>query len=92
MGWPTPCTVLQHAAVRQGDRASCQTMSCPVATVGSGAFPQDVKPPGLNIWWSVDRMGTCDPILSCQAFNVTVSRGPNSDGAYPVLEPLGHGC
>jgi hypothetical protein len=38
--------------------ASYQVMSCPVIAVGGGAFLGHVKPPGLNIWWSVDRMGT----------------------------------
>jgi hypothetical protein len=37
-------------------------------------------------------MGTWDPVLSCQAFDVTASRGPNSDGAYPVLEDPRRGC
>jgi hypothetical protein len=27
--------------------------------VGGGAFSRDVKPPGLDIRWSVDRLGTC---------------------------------
>jgi hypothetical protein len=39
--------------------ASYQTLSCPIIAVGGGAFPEDVKPPGLDIWWKVDRMGTC---------------------------------
>jgi hypothetical protein len=55
MGWPTPYTVLQHVAVRRGDKVVCQVMSCPVAVVGSGAFLGDMKPPGLDIWWSVYR-------------------------------------
>jgi hypothetical protein len=28
--------------------------------VGGGASPGDAKPPGLDICWSVDRLGTCD--------------------------------
>jgi hypothetical protein len=27
--------------------------------VGGGAFPGDVRPPGLDIRWSVGRPGTC---------------------------------
>jgi hypothetical protein len=54
-----PCTILRHVAVRRGHKASCQVLSSPVVTVGSGAFAWDVKPPGLDIGWSVDRMGTC---------------------------------
>jgi hypothetical protein len=38
--------------------ASCQVLSCPVAKVGGGASSRDVKPPVLDIWWSIDRMGT----------------------------------
>jgi hypothetical protein len=72
--------------------ASCQALPCPITAVGGGAFPGDVKPPGLNIWWSVDRLVTCGRILPCQAFNVTASRGPDSDGAYPILEVPGRGC
>jgi hypothetical protein len=30
--------------------ASYNVMSCPIATVGGGAFLEDVKPPGLDIW------------------------------------------
>jgi hypothetical protein len=26
---------------------------------GDGAFPGDVKPPGLDIWWSIDHVDTC---------------------------------
>jgi hypothetical protein len=26
--------------------------------VGGGTFPGDAKPPGLDIYWSVDRLGT----------------------------------
>jgi hypothetical protein len=59
---------------------------------GGDASPGDVKLPGLNIWWSVDHPGTCGPILSCQAFNVAASQGPNSDGAYLVLEAPGCDC
>jgi hypothetical protein len=33
-------------------------MSCPVAVVDGDASSGDVKPPGLDIRWSVDRMGT----------------------------------
>jgi hypothetical protein len=58
MGLPTPCTVLRLVAIRQGDRASCQALSCPVTVVGGGASPGDVKPPGLDIWWSIEHMGT----------------------------------
>jgi hypothetical protein len=54
-----PCNVLRNATNRRGDRASCQAMSCPVAAVGGGTSPGDVKPPGLDILWSLDRMGTC---------------------------------
>jgi hypothetical protein len=32
---------------------------CPIAALGSGAFPGDVGPPGLDIRWSVGRPGTC---------------------------------
>jgi hypothetical protein len=32
---------------------------CPVAAVGSGSFSGDAKPPGLDIWWSVDHLDTC---------------------------------
>jgi hypothetical protein len=55
---PTPCTVLRLAAIRRGDRASCQALSCPIAVVGGGASLGDVKPPGLDISWSIDRVGT----------------------------------
>jgi hypothetical protein len=66
---------------------------CLVAVVGSDAFSGDVKPPppppGLDIRWSVDHLGTYGPVLSCQTFHVTASRGPNSGGVYPVLEAPG---
>jgi hypothetical protein len=26
---------------------------------GGGVFLGDVKPPGLDIWWSIDRVDTC---------------------------------
>jgi hypothetical protein len=29
--------------------------------VGGGTFQGDVRPPGLDIRWSVDRLGTCGP-------------------------------
>jgi hypothetical protein len=54
-----PDTILWPVAVRRGDMASCQILSCPIAAVGGGAFPGDAKPLGLDIWWSVDCMGTC---------------------------------
>jgi hypothetical protein len=59
MGEPAPCTVLRPAAVRRRNMASCQALSCLIAAVGGGAFPGDVKLLRLDIWWSVDRMGTC---------------------------------
>jgi hypothetical protein len=34
-------------------------LSCHITTVGGGTSLGDVKPPGLDIWWSIDRMGTC---------------------------------
>jgi hypothetical protein len=46
---PPPRTILQHVAIRRGDIASYQALSCLVAIVGSGAFPGDVKPSGLDI-------------------------------------------
>jgi hypothetical protein len=36
----------------------CQALSYPVTAVGSGASLADVKPPGLDIWWSIDGVGT----------------------------------
>jgi hypothetical protein len=33
------------------------------AVVGNGALPRDVNPPVLDIWWSVDRLGTYSPVL-----------------------------
>jgi hypothetical protein len=59
MGYPATYTVLHPTAVRQEDKASCQALSCPIAAVDGHSFPGDVKPPGLDIWWNVDRMGTC---------------------------------
>jgi hypothetical protein len=56
--------------------------------VGGDASPGVVKPPSLDIWWSVNRPSTCDHVLSCQAFNAAAFRGPDSGGAYPVLEAL----
>jgi hypothetical protein len=35
------------------------SQSCPIAVVGGGVFLEDVKPPGLDIWWGVDCVGTC---------------------------------
>jgi hypothetical protein len=58
-GLACPCIILWLAAVRQGDMASCQALSCPIATVGGGASPGDVKPPSLDIWRSIDCVGTC---------------------------------
>jgi hypothetical protein len=54
-----PYTILWPAAVRREDKASRQTLSCLVAAVGGGAFLGDVKPSGLDIWWRIDRLGTC---------------------------------
>jgi hypothetical protein len=31
-------------------------------------------------------VGSCCYVLSCQALNVTASRGPGSNDAYPVLK------
>jgi hypothetical protein len=28
----------------------------PLLQCGGGTFPGDVKPPGLDIWWSIDRV------------------------------------
>jgi hypothetical protein len=33
--------------------------------VGGGAFPGDVRPPGLGIRWSVDHPGTNGPGTRC---------------------------
>jgi hypothetical protein len=38
----------------------CEALSCLVVAVGGGAFSKDVKSASLNIWWRVDRMGTCN--------------------------------
>jgi hypothetical protein len=57
-GLANPYTVLWLVAVRQGDRAACQVMSCPNIAVGCGAFPGDAKPMSLDIWWSVDCLDT----------------------------------
>jgi hypothetical protein len=59
--------------------------------VGGGTFSRDAKPPGLDIWWRVDRLSTYGPVLSCQAFNAAAPRGPDPDDAYSVLEAPGHG-
>jgi hypothetical protein len=37
-------------------------------------------------------VGTCDHVLSCQALNAAIYRGPGSGGAYPVLKAPGRGC
>jgi hypothetical protein len=34
-------------------------------------------------------MDACDYVLSCQALNVTASRGPGSGSAYPILKAPG---
>jgi hypothetical protein len=34
-----PCIVLRPTAIRRGDSASCQALSCPITAVGGGAFP-----------------------------------------------------
>jgi hypothetical protein len=39
----------------------CQPLSYLVAAVDGGAFPGDVKPPGLDICDGVDCMGTYSP-------------------------------
>jgi hypothetical protein len=39
----------------------------------------------LSTYYQV-RVGAYGHVLSCQAFNTTTSRGPNSGGAYPVLK------
>jgi hypothetical protein len=56
-GLAYPCTVLPPAAIRRW--VGSQKLSCPIAAVGGGAFPGDVKPQGLDIWWRVDRTGNC---------------------------------
>jgi hypothetical protein len=33
-GLACPCTVLWHVAIRRGDKASCQALSCPIIAVG----------------------------------------------------------
>jgi hypothetical protein len=38
------------------------------------------------------RVGACGHVLSCQTLNVTASRGPISDGAYPVLKCPRRSC
>jgi hypothetical protein len=43
----------------QGGMPSCRASSCLVTAVGGDAFSEDVKPPGLDIRWSVNRMATC---------------------------------
>jgi hypothetical protein len=60
--------------------------------VGGGTFLGIVKPLGLDIQWRVDHLSTCGLILSCQAFNVAASQGPDSDGAYRVPEAPVRGC
>jgi hypothetical protein len=46
-GLACPYTILCPATTKRGDRASCQALSCPITAVG------------FNIWWRVDRLGTC---------------------------------
>jgi hypothetical protein len=70
-----------------GPARRCLVLSLQRVVVPS---PRDVKPLSLDIWWRVDRLGTCGVVLSCQTFNVAASRGPDSGGAYPVLEAPGH--
>jgi hypothetical protein len=54
-----------------------------------------------DVWWRRDGfqlssaccqvdVGACGHVLSCQALNVTVSRGPGFGGAYPILEAPRH--
>jgi hypothetical protein len=37
------------------------TRRCLVSSLqwGGGTFPRDVKPLGLDIWWSIDRVDAC---------------------------------
>jgi hypothetical protein len=86
-----PLHALWLATVRPRDSASYQALSYPIAAVGGGVFLEDVNPLGLDIWWSVDHPSTCSHILSCQAINIATSQGPDSDGAYSVLQALGRG-
>jgi hypothetical protein len=39
--------------------AICQVLSCLIDVVGGGTFPGEAKPLALDIWWGVDRLGTC---------------------------------
>jgi hypothetical protein len=54
-----PTTYSRQMGSGRGGRPSCQASSCLVTAVGGDAFPEDVKPPGLDIRWSVNRMATC---------------------------------
>jgi hypothetical protein len=47
------------------------------------------SPSSMDIWWRVDRSGTCIPVLSCQTDIAVASCGPDSSGAYQALEGLG---
>jgi hypothetical protein len=54
---PTPSYGLRPSDGRIGPPARrCLVL---LLQSGGGASPMDVKAPGLNIWWNIDRMNTC---------------------------------
>jgi hypothetical protein len=55
-GLSYPYTILQPAVIRRGDMASLPGTI--LSHCYSGHLFRDVKPPGLDIWWRVDSLGT----------------------------------
>jgi hypothetical protein len=53
MGYPAPWTVLWSAVVRQGDKASCQALSCPIVLPWVVASFRGVQSPWVWIFHGV---------------------------------------
>jgi hypothetical protein len=78
--YPTFCSYqTREQGFQLGDVLSHQV------AVGGGPFPGDPKPPGLDIRWSVDRLGTCINELYMEYIVFTKTRFTlcqNHYGAY----------
>jgi hypothetical protein len=58
MGWPAPAPSYGMWPSDEETRPPARRYLVPSLQWGCGAFPGDVNPPGLDIWWSIDRVDT----------------------------------
>jgi hypothetical protein len=76
-----PYTILRPVVVRRGDMPLARRCPIPSLQWGSGAFLVDVKPPGSDIWWSIDHVD--DSVTESYMEEIVFYR----EHAYPFSKP-----